>query len=85
MMNLTETLPKLVQEKDYSDVESWPKVHIWANGTVIVEEADHVLIWDDIRSMWRRYEWAAIQEFPKQHTVLKGIDAIKYILDRIGG
>jgi hypothetical protein len=80
-------LPKLVEETEFTTLKDWPKVHVWANGTVIVEEQEHVLIWDDTQvgdERWRRYEWAALSDFPKANITLTGLKAIKYILERIG-
>lgn len=76
--------PKLIQERHSMSVPVWPKVHIWANGTVIVEEMTHVLIWDSGEISWRRYEWAALSDFPKAQHYLEGAEAIKYILDITG-
>ncbi len=84
--NLNQILPSLVRDKDYHEVEGWPKVHVWGNGTVIVEEMKHVLVWDyegTTPMKWRRYEWAALSEFPKPDRTLHGVEAVGYILWRV--
>lgn len=77
-------IPRLTKEKPYSEVD-WPVVHLWDNGVVIVEEQSHILLWDEETDMWRRYEWAALSDFPKPATTLTGLVALSYILQRAGG
>lgn len=77
-------LPKLVQEKPYEEVPHWPRVHVWANGTIIVDDRNHVLIWDDDSNFWRRYEWAALSDFPKPSYTLERTEALQFILERTG-
>ena len=84
MSHIDGLLPQLVLDKDYSEVPDWPLLHVWNNGTVIVQEQKHILLWDptiDQPLKWRRYEWAALSEFPRHYITVRGLEAIKFILN----